>query len=87
MAKTQTKIEPAFFDLAGASAYLGGALSVRTLRRLISEPGGLPYYQAQRSKILIKRADLDAYLEARRHTPVDLDRIAEQALAEMGGQP
>ena len=78
------KIEAAFFDLAGASAYTGGGLSVRTLRRLISEPGGLPYYQAQRSKILIKRADLDVYLEARRREPMDLDRIADEALAEMG---
>jgi hypothetical protein len=29
-------IEPAYFDLAGASAYLGGALQVRTVRRLVA---------------------------------------------------
>jgi excisionase family DNA binding protein len=84
MRQKNPKIEAAFFDLAGASAYLGGALSVRTLRRLISEPGGLPFYQAQRSKILIKRADLDAWLEARRREPQDLDKLAAEALAEMG---
>jgi excisionase family DNA binding protein len=84
MRPAQTKIEPAFFDLAGASAYTGGGLSVRTLRRLIAEPGGLPFYQAQRSKILIKRADLDAYLEARRREPQDLDRLASEAVAELG---
>jgi excisionase family DNA binding protein len=80
----QSTVEPAFFDLTGASAYTGGGLSIRTLRRLISEPGGLPYYQAQRSKILIKRADLDAYLEARRREPQDLDKLAAAAVAEMG---
>lgn len=79
------KIEPQFFDLHGASAYTGGGLSVRTLRRLISEPGGLPFYQAGRGKILIKRADLDAWLEGRRREPQDLDKLAAEALAEMGG--
>jgi hypothetical protein len=37
------KVEPAYFDLAGASAYLGGAWEVRTLRRLIAQLGGLPH--------------------------------------------
>jgi excisionase family DNA binding protein len=82
--KTSPQIEPSYFDLAGASAYTGGGLSVRTLRRMIAEPGGLPYYQAARSKILIKRADLDAWLEARRREPQDLDKLAAEALAEMG---
>jgi excisionase family DNA binding protein len=78
------KIDPAFFDLAGASAYLGGAWGVRTLRRLIAQPGGLPHYRAGRGKLLIKRADLDAFLAAHRREPQDLDRIADQALKEMG---
>lgn len=85
--KTSPQIEPSYFDLAGASAYTGGGLSVRTLRRLIAEPGGLPYYQAGRGKILIKRADLERWLEGRRREPMDLDRMAAEALAEMGGQP
>ena len=82
--KIQVKpIEPQYFDLSGASAYTGGGLSVRKLRRLISEPGGLPYIRAGRGKILIKRADLDAWLEARRHEPVDLDAIAAKAIEEV----
>jgi excisionase family DNA binding protein len=79
------KIQPAYFSLAGASAYLGGALSVRTLRRLIAEPGGLPHIRAVRGKILISRADLDAWLGARRHEPVDLDKIAAKAIREVLG--
>lgn len=79
------EIEPAFFDLQGASQYIGGALSVRSLRRLISEPGGLPFYRVNRGKIMVKKADLDAYFEARRHEPVDLDKLADEAIAEMEG--
>lgn len=81
------QIEPAYFDLSGASAYTGGALSVRSLRRLIAQPGGLPHYRVNRGKLLIKRADLDAFLEAHRREPLDLDRIASEALAEMRGRP
>jgi len=81
--KSSRPIEPAFFDLAGASAYLGGALQVRTLRRLISQPGGLPYYQVGRGKVMIRRADLDAWLAQHRQEPVDLDAIADQAITEL----
>ncbi len=77
-------IEAAFFDLAGASAYLGGALSVRHLRRLISRPGGLPFYRIGRGKVMIRKADLDDFLETHRREPVDLDQIANEALAELG---
>lgn len=76
-----TKITPAYFDLAGASAYLGGAISVRTLRRLIAEPDGLPYYQiGARGKIMIKREDLDAFMGKYRREPVDLRKLADEAL-------
>jgi excisionase family DNA binding protein len=78
-------IEPAYFDLPGASSYTGGGLSVRTLRRLISQPGGLPHIRAGRGKILIKRADLDDWLEARRRKPVNLDALARKALKELEG--
>ena len=77
------KITPAYFDLSGASAYCGGALSVRSLRRLICEPGGLPYIRVGRGKIMVKRADLDAYLEAHRHEPMDLDALADLAIREL----
>jgi hypothetical protein len=78
-------ITPEFFDLQGASAYTGGALSVRTLRRLISRPGGLVFYRINRGKIMLKRSDLDGYLERYRKEPLDLDKLAAQALREMAG--
>ena len=76
-------INPAYLDLAGASAYLGG-VSVRTLRRLLSRPDGLPHYRLA-GKILIKIEDLDAYLERRRRAPIDLDALAKAALKAVRG--
>jgi len=81
--RSSLKIEPAYFDLAGAAAYTGGALGVRTLRRLIAQPGGLPYHQAGRGKIIIKKSDLDGYLERCRHEPLSLDAIADQAIKDL----
>lgn len=81
--RSSPKIEPAFFDLAGASAYMGGAMSTRTLRRLITQAGGLPYHRAGRGKIIIKRADLDCFLERCRHEPLDLDALADLAVANL----
>lgn len=81
--RSSLKIEAAYFDLQGASDYLGGALEVRTLRRLIAQPDGLPHYRIGRGKIMVRRADLDAFLAGYRREPVDLDVIADQALKEL----
>lgn len=81
--RSSLPIEPAYFDLAGASLYLGGALSVRTLRRLITV-GEMPFYRRGRGKILIKRTDLDRFLARYRQEAVDLDALANEALAELG---
>lgn len=81
--KSSPPIEPAFFDLNGASLYLGNALSVRTLRRLIAV-GELPFYRRGRGKIMLKKADLDQFLSQHRQKAVDLDVLANEALAELG---
>lgn len=81
--KSSSPIEPAFFDLNGASLYLGGALSVRTLRRLIAV-GELPFYRIGRGKIMLKKADLDQCLSQHRQTAIDLDALAEEAISELG---
>jgi hypothetical protein len=36
---------------------------------------------------MVKRADLDAYLEAHRHKPVDLDALADQVVRELRAKP
>jgi hypothetical protein len=78
-------ITPEYFDLQGASQYTGGGLSVRTLRRIIGQPGGLAYIRIGKGKVMIKRADLDAYLEDHRHEPMNLDRLADEAVQELRG--
>jgi hypothetical protein len=78
-------ITPEYFDLQGASQYTGGALSIRTLRRLISRPEGLPYYRIGKGKIMVRRTDLETYLKDHRHDPMDLNALADQAVRELAG--
>jgi len=83
--KLSPQIEPAFFDLAGASCYLGGALSVRSLRRLIAA-GFLPFYRVGRGKVMVSKADLERFMKAHRQTAVDLNALADEALEDIGGK-
>jgi excisionase family DNA binding protein len=80
-------IEAAYLDLSGASAYTSGALSVRSLRRLIAT-GRLPAFRpgGPGGKLLIRRRDLEALIES---NPVhlNLDQLVEEAMAEMRGKP
>jgi len=82
--RSSPQIEAAFFDLGGASAYLGGAWGVRTLRRLIGI-GELPFYRRGKGKIMIKRADLGRFLAQHRQEAVDLDALAAEAIEELRG--
>jgi hypothetical protein len=36
---------------------------------------------------MVKKADMDAYLEAHRHEPLDLEALADLAIRELRGQP
>lgn len=67
-------IDPGFLDLKAAAAYT--SLSVRTLREHIKRPGGPPIYRVV-GKILLKRSDIDAWLE---RFKIDLDSLANSAL-------
>jgi excisionase family DNA binding protein len=79
--------EAAYFDLTAASAFTGGGLSVRSLRRLIAT-GRLPAFRpgGPGGKILIRRRDLEALIEGS-PAHLDLDQLVEEAVAEMRGKP
>lgn len=83
--RSSRPIKPEYFDLAGASDYTGGGLSVRTLRRLIARPGGLPHYRIGRGQLMISRVDLDSFLEAHKQITLDLDALASEAVEELLG--
>jgi hypothetical protein len=70
--------EAANLDLSGASAYTSGALSVRSLRRLIAT-GRLPAFRpgGPGGKLLIRRQDLVALIEGSPAHP-DLNRLVKE---------
>jgi excisionase family DNA binding protein len=72
-------VEPGYLDLKAASIY--SSLSVRTLRRALAEPGGLPCYRPG-GKILLSKDDIDDYLRRFRHEPLSLDNLVEEVLAD-----
>lgn len=72
-------VEPSYLDLKAASIYT--SLSVRTLRKVLAEPDGLPFYRV-RGKILILKDDIDRWLLGFRREPVSLEILVEEVLAE-----
>jgi hypothetical protein len=80
----KVSIEPAYFDLKGLHAYTGGAISVRKLRDLLKQPGGLPHFRI-RGKILVAKADFDLWLQRFRKEPISLDVLVDKILSEFIG--
>jgi excisionase family DNA binding protein len=77
------QIEPTFLDLASASAYTGGGLSVRTLRRFIAK-GHLPAFRpgGPGGKVLVRKTDLEALIESC-SIFFELDSLASEIVADM----
>ena len=70
-----------FSPLPEAAAWAG--ISVRTLKRWINQ--GLPYHQAgRRTKVLIRRADIEKFLTRQQHQKPSLDALVNETLAELG---
>lgn len=68
---------PGYLPLRDAAAWSG--VSVRTLKRWIA--GGLPVYQAMaRGKVLIRPADIDAFLTKQQAERPDLSRMVDDVL-------
>jgi excisionase family DNA binding protein len=75
-------IKAEYFSLAGARCYVGDAISERVFRDLI-KAGELPHIRL-RGKILLSRADLDAWLASHRQDNAVVLSIVEDVMQGMG---
>jgi transposase len=80
--KSSRPVEPAYFDLKGLSAYTGGGLSIRTLRKVLTMPDGLPHFRVG-GKILVSKNDFDSWVKRYRKEPLDLDAVVEEVLKDL----
>lgn len=80
--KSSPKIEPEYLDLKALSQY--SCLSVRTLRGILSQPGGPSFYRL-RGKILVNKGEWDKWLEQYKTAPMDLDALVDKVMTEFKG--
>jgi|SoiMethySBSTD1v2_1073268.scaffolds.fasta_scaffold5691537_1 excisionase family DNA binding protein len=71
-----------FFDKRQASDYL--SICVRSLEERLKE---IPHFRVG-AKILFKKSELDVWMERHRENPeaIDLDRLADEVVAEVLGK-
>ena len=75
---------PGFLPLHQAAQWAG--VSERTLKRWIAR--GLPRYQAgPRTKVLVRPADIDAFLTRQQVQQPDLNAMVEDVLRSLKGDP
>lgn len=73
-----------YLSLQGAASYCG--LSVRYLRDRIAD-GQLPHYRPGGGKILLRRSEIDAWLQRFRHIgQADLDAVVTDILGDLRGE-
>jgi predicted site-specific integrase-resolvase len=73
---------PGYLPLREAARWAG--VSVRTLKRWITR--GLPTYQAgPREKVLVRPADIDAFLTRRQVQQVNLNALVDEVLGDLRG--
>ena len=74
---------PGFMPIVDAAAWAG--VSRRTINRWIDR--GLPRYQSgPRTKVLLRAADIEAFLERHQTTKPDLNAMVEEVLAGLDGR-
>ena len=74
------EIKPEWIGIRAVAQYC--SVSPKTVWRWVEQ--GLPYSQrGPRARVLIRHADLDAFLERRCKTGVDLDRMVHQVIGEL----
>lgn len=72
--------QPGYLSIAGAAEYT--SVSKKTIKRWIK--GGLPVHQGTaRGKVLIRPADIDAFLTRKQAPKLDLDALVNDVLADL----
>jgi hypothetical protein len=77
---TNTPPQTAYLDLRGLAHY--SSLSIRTIRRILQNPGGPPYIRL-RGKLLVRRESWDQWLDSHKDQAESLDDIVNAALASL----
>lgn len=73
-------LAPGYLPLADAAGWAG--VSVRTMKRWIAS--GLPVYQAMaRGKVLVRPADIDAFLTKQQAPKLDLSRLVNEVTRDL----
>lgn len=71
-----------YLDIKGLAVY--SSFSPRTLRRILSQPGGPVSYRVGSSgKLLVKKKDWDEWMLQYRQQPADLDGMVDDVLREL----
>jgi hypothetical protein len=80
MKPNSSAIEAKYLDLRALSVYT--SLSVSTWREILKRPGAPNVYRLP-EKILLKKSDVDKWLEQYRQDPIDLDEIVAKILNDL----
>jgi excisionase family DNA binding protein len=76
--------QPGYLSIEDAARY--ASVSTKTIKRWIK--AGLPVYQAtSRGKLLMRSADIDAYLTRKQAPQPNLGAVVEEVLLGLGKEP
>lgn len=72
-----------YFDIKNLAAY--SSLSPRTLRKILSQPGGPAFYRLSGGgKIFVKKVEWDGWFSQFKQQPANLDALINDTLKELG---
>jgi len=79
-----SSLQPEYLDIKTLAVY--SSLSPRTLRKILSQPGGPAFYRLPGpGKIIVKRVDFDNWFSQFKHKATDFDALIVDTLKELGG--
>ena len=78
-------LQPEYLDVKALATY--SSLSPRTLRKIVSQPGGPTFFRLSGpGKILIKKTDFDSWMSQFKQKTDDFDTLINDTLKEFGAK-